>query len=291
MSDAHAIHRITVLGAGTMGHGIAHVAAAAGFKVTVYDLSEEHVAHGMRQIERDLDQAVAESLMTAADRARTLSGIIANDDLEDALKDCDLVIEAAPESLELKHELFRCCDDWAPAHAILASNTATLGLTEIASATRRPGQVLGMHFFNPPHRIKLLEIIRGQLTSAASVEAARSVGLRMGKEVIVATDTPGFTTTRLGVAMANEAIRMVEQGVASPEAIDRAMELGYMHPMGPFRLADLIGLDVRLALTEQLHRDLGGEQFRAPVLLKKMVAAGKLGQKSGEGFYKYPPVP
>ena len=281
------IETIAVLGAGTMGHGIAHVAAQAGYRVTMYDVSDDFVSRGLSRIRQNLDRGVSLGKLKAEDVEATMARLSGTDDLANAVAAADLVIEAAPEDLALKQGLFRRCDAAAPAHALLASNTSSLGITEIASATKRPDKVLGMHFFNPVHLMKLLELVRGLATSPETIEAARAVGAKLGKELIVASDVPGFATSRLGIALGNEAMRMLEQGVASAEEIDRAMELGYKHPMGPFKLSDLVGLDVRLAITEYLYRELGGEQFRAPLILKKMVAAGKLGKKSGEGFYKY----
>lgn len=287
MSNAAPIRKVTVLGAGTMGHGIAQVAAASGFETTIHDVDEPSFRRGLDRIKGNLDKGVSLGKLSVDDRDGTLKRLRGTCNLAAAVSEADLVIEAAPEQLDLKQRIFRECDKHAPPHAILASNTSSLGITEIAGFTGRPEKVLGMHFFNPPHLMKLLELIRGHTTSLETLEAARSVGETMGKQIVVAADVPGFATSRLGIVLGNEAIRMVEQGVATVRDIDTAMELGYRHPMGPFRLTDLVGLDVRLAITEYLHRELGGEQFRAPTLLKKMVAAGKLGKKSGEGFYRY----
>jgi 3-hydroxybutyryl-CoA dehydrogenase len=210
------------------------------------------------------------------------------DDLE-AVSGCDLVIEAIPEDLSLKRALFKKLSEICASTTILASNTSSLSLTEIAAAARGPERVVGMHFFNPVHLMKLLEIVRAYQTSDATVQAVRGVGTRMGKQMIEVKDRPGFASTRLGVALGLQAVRMLEEGVASAEDIDRAMELGYGHPMGPLKLADLVGLDVRLAIAEYLYKELGSDAFRPPQLLKQMVRAGKLGRKTGEGFYKYPP--
>jgi 3-hydroxybutyryl-CoA dehydrogenase len=285
--SGHTIEKVMVVGAGTMGHGIAQVAAASGYSVTLYDVEEQLWQNGMQKIRQSLDKGVSLGKVTSAAREQTLSRLSGSDDLEKAGGSADLVIEAAPEDLALKRTLFRRLDTICPAHAILATNTSSLGIAEIASATRRASQVLGMHFFNPPPLMKLLELVKGIATSPDTIEAARSVGERMGKQMIVAADVPGFATSRLGIALGNEAMRMLEQGVATAAEIDLAMELGYKHPMGPFKLSDLVGLDVRLAISEYLYRELGGEQFRPPLILKKLVAAGKLGQKSGEGFYQY----
>jgi 3-hydroxybutyryl-CoA dehydrogenase len=198
-----------------------------------------------------------------------------------------LTIEAVPEDLALKRDLFRRLSELCASTAILASNTSSLSLTEIAAAAQGPERVVGMHFFNPAHLMKLLEIVRAYQTSDATVEAVRAIGARMGKQMIVVKDRPGFASTRLGVVVGLQAIRMLEEGVASAEDIDRAMELGYGYPMGPLRLSDLVGLDVRLAIADYLYKELGSDAFRPPQLLKQMVRAGKLGRKSGEGFYKY----
>jgi len=187
----------------------------------------------------------------------------------------------------MKRQVFRQVDEVAPPAAVLATNTSSLSITEIAAATNRPEQVVGMHFFNPVHIMQLVEVVRGERTGARAVSIARAVAEQMGKQSIVVRDSPGFATSRLGIALGNEAMRMVESGVALPEDIDLAMELGYRHPMGPLRLSDIVGLDVRLAITEHLHRELGGDQFRPPQILRRMVRSGKLGKKSGEGFYKW----
>jgi len=215
-----------------------------------------------------------------------LGRLRATGELKD-LADCQLVVEAAPEDLEIKQKLFRRLSEVAAPSAILASNTSSLSLTEIAAAATHPERVVGMHFFNPVHVMKLLEVVRAHQTSDETLASVRAAGERMGKQVIAVEDHPGFASSRLGIALGMEAIRMLEEGVASAEDIDRAMELGYGHPMGPLKLTDLVGLDVRLAIAEYLHRELGNPAFRPPQLLKKMVRAGKLGKKSGEGFFRY----
>ncbi|HEV2131623.1 MAG TPA: 3-hydroxyacyl-CoA dehydrogenase family protein, partial [Longimicrobiaceae bacterium] len=196
-------------------------------------------------------------------------------------------IEAVPERMELKHQVFSELERSAPAHSILASNTSSLSISRIAEATRRPERVVGLHFFNPVHIMKLLEVVRGRETSQETLDASLEFARRIGKEPIVVTDTPGFASSRLGVVLGLEAMRMVEQGVASPQDIDKAMELGYNHPMGPLRLTDLVGLDVRLGIAEYLHGELGGEQYRPPEILRRMVEEGRLGKKSGRGFYEW----
>lgn len=282
------IRRVAVLGAGTMGHGIAQVAALAGYEVALYDLKPELAGAGGKKIRESLESGVARGKISPADRERALSSLRTTSDLEDAAAEADLVVEAAPEDLDLKRGLFRTLGTLCAGEAILASNTSSLSVTRIASAVARPERVLGLHFFNPPHIMKLVEIVRGDRTSEGVLAAALEAVRRMGKEAIVVKDSPGFATSRLGVALGLEAMRMVEQNVASAADIDRAMELGYGHPMGPLRVSDLVGLDVRLSIAQTLHRELGGSRFRPPKLLRGMVKAGKLGKKSGEGFYRWP---
>jgi 3-hydroxybutyryl-CoA dehydrogenase len=282
-----AIERVTVVGAGTMGHGIAQVAAAAGMQVALHDVSAELIEKGLGAIRRNLDKGVEKGKVTAEEREATLSRLSAAVDLEAAAAASELIVEAAPEKLELKRQLFERLEGAAPAEAILASNTSSISITKIAGALERPARVLGMHFFNPVHLMALLEVVRGDGTSEASVDAAVEVGRRMGKEPIVVRDSPGFASSRLGLALGLEAVRMLEQGVASAEDIDKAMTLGYRHPMGPLKLTDLVGLDVRLAIAEVLHAELRSEAFRPPALLRRLVAEGKLGKKSGRGFYAW----
>ena len=278
--------RVAVLGAGTMGHGIGQICAQAGMRVRIRDLEESILWKGIAAIKKSLDKLVDKKTLDGADREAVLDRIETTTDLGAAVADADVVIEAVPERIALKVETFREVGKHAPPSALLATNTSSLSVTEIAAATAHPDRVVGLHFFNPVQVMKLLEIVRGLRTSDDAVARARTLGARLDKEVIVVNDWPGFATSRLGIALGAEAIRMLEQGVASAEDIDRAMELGYRHPMGPLRLTDLVGLDFRLAIMEHLHRELG-EQFRPPALLRQMVRAGKLGRKSGEGFYKY----
>lgn len=283
------ISKVVVIGAGTMGHGIAQVCAAAGISVTLTDVSDDAVAAGMDGIDKSLARMVDKGRVSAAERDATLSRIARSTDAATAVRDADLVVEAVPEKMELKLELFRMLGDKAPAHAILGTNTSSLSVTEIAGASGAPERVVGLHFFNPVPIMELLEIVRGLGTSEQSLDRARALAERIGKKAIVVNDAPGFATSRLGVILGCEAIRMLESGVASAEDIDRAMELGYRHPMGPLKLGDLVGLDVRLAILEHLHKELG-EQFRPPALLRQMVRAGRLGKKVGRGFYEYPDV-
>lgn len=282
------IRSVAVLGAGTMGAGIAQVSAMAGFRTFLYDVSTERAEAGLSRIRAELAKGVERGKVDAATRDRTLAALEIRTDLREACAGVDLVIEAVPEDLALKISVLREAAEAAGPDAVIASNTSALSLTEIAQALPEPSRVVGMHFFNPVPRMKLLEIVRAYQTSDETVAVARHVAERMGKEAIVVHDLPGFASSRLGIALGMEAIRMVESGVASPAEIDKAMKLGYGHPMGPLELTDLVGLDVRLAIAEHLHRELGGTQFQPPQLLKRMVKAGKLGRKTGEGFYKYP---
>ncbi|TDI49884.1 MAG: 3-hydroxyacyl-CoA dehydrogenase family protein [Acidobacteria bacterium] len=282
-----AIERITIIGVGTMGHGIAQVAAAAGATVHMNDISAEAIDKGMSAVRANLDKGIEKGKVTEEQRDAVVGRLVAAPDLDAAAAAADLVIEAAPESLELKQKIFARIDAVAPAHAILASNTSSLPVTKIAAATGRPDKVLGMHFFNPVHIMKLLEIVRADTTSQETVDAIVTFGEKMGKDPIVVRDAPGFASSRLGLVIGLEAMRMLEQEVASPADIDKAMTRGYGHPMGPLKLTDLVGLDVRLAIAEYLHEELGVEAFRPPEILRRMVAEGKLGKKSGQGFYTW----
>ena len=280
------VQRVLVIGAGTMGTGIAQVAARAGYRVELFDVAAGAAQKSVERIGEALLRAVEKGRCTAAEREEALGRLQAAPDLEAAAAHADLIVEAAPEDLSLKKELFARLSRAARPDAILASNTSSLPITAIAAAARNPERVVGLHFFNPVPAMKLLEIVQGERTHPLVVTAAQAVGARLGKEVVVVRDAPGFATSRLGIALAMEAIRMLEEGVASAEEIDRAIELGYGHPMGPLKLTDQVGLDVRLAIAEHLLAELG-ERFRPPQLLRRLVRAGKLGKKSGEGFYKY----
>lgn len=279
---------IAVIGAGTMGHGIAHVCAAAGFHAALFDVRPELVAAGLAKISANLDAGVARGKVTAEQRAATLANLRGEADLAAALTGAHLVIEAVPEKLELKQKLLREAAEIAGPAAILATNTSSLSVSEIAAAVPGPQRVIGTHFFNPVHLMKLLEIVVGRETTPEVLAQIQSFGARIGKDCIVVKDSPGFATSRLGLVIGLEAIRMVEEGVASPEDIDKAMCLGYGFPMGPLKLTDLVGLDVRLSIAEYLRDHLrDGAHFQPPALLKQMVAEGKLGKKSGQGFYKW----
>jgi len=281
------IAAVAVLGAGTMGHGIAQVCATAGCSVALHDVDEDAVARGAARIRGNLDKGVELGKVDASARDAALARVRTTTSIADAVSGADLVVEAAPESLELKASIFGEVDAAAPAHAILATNTSSLSIEGIARAVGDPSRFLGLHFFNPVHIMKLVEVVWGPDTSDASRLAAVAFVRRLGKEPVVVRDAPGFASSRLGIVLGMEAIRMVEEGVASPEDIDKAMELGYRHPMGPLKLTDLVGLDVRLGIAEYLHGTLGSDAFRPPELLRRMVAEGKLGKKSGRGFYEW----
>ncbi|MFN8549346.1 MAG: 3-hydroxyacyl-CoA dehydrogenase family protein [Candidatus Eisenbacteria bacterium] len=285
------LHTIAVLGAGTMGAGIALVAARAGHAVFLRDVEERFLARGRAAIELALAKGVELGKVTVEERDQALARVETTIDLGRAAAMADLVIEAVPEDLELKRALFREVTRHAKPDALFASNTSSLSITAIGRATDRPDRVIGLHFFNPVHVMKLLEIVVGEDTAPATLETARQFGRALGKEVITVRDSPGFATSRLGVLLGLEAIRMVEEGVASAADIDTAMTLGYGHPMGPLKLTDLVGLDVRLKIAEALHASLDGASGRAafdpPALLRRMVEEGALGKKSGRGFYRW----
>ena len=270
-----------------MGHGIARVAALSGFSVTLYDLDPSRTRAGVEKIRSGLEREVSRGRLSPSEGERALSAIGTSADLRETVQDADLIIEAVPEDLEIKKSLFQALGEFCPRDALLATNTSCLSVSRIAAAAAHPERVVGLHFFNPPAAMKLVEVVRGSETSDATVAAAAAVARRMGKEVIEVKDSPGFATSRLGLALGLEAMRMLEQGVASAADIDRAMELGYGHPMGPLRVSDLVGLDVRLAIAETLHRELGESQFRPPDILRQRVRAGKLGKKTGEGFHRW----
>jgi 3-hydroxybutyryl-CoA dehydrogenase len=285
-SGSETIETIAVIGAGTMGHGIAQVAAVAGFRVWLNDVDRESLARGVSSIEKNLAKGIERAKLTEDDRDRALQLIHGTTNLKECAA-ADLIIEAAPEKLELKKDILRQLESASDHPFIFASNTSSLSITEIASSSKRPEAVIGMHFFNPVHIMRLVEIVVGEKTSTETVNTVTSVGRGMRKEPIVVKDVPGFASSRLGVVLGLEAMRMFEQGVASAQDIDTAMELGYNHPMGPLKLTDLVGLDVRLNIAEYLHRELGSEAFRPPEVLRRMVSEGKLGKKTGQGFYDW----
>ncbi len=269
-----------------MGHGIAQVAAGAGYKVLLRDVDRDSLARGIQAIERNLAKGIQLGKLTEADRDSTLQHIRGTTKLLD-VADADLIIEAAPERLELKQEILRELETHSDNAFIFATNTSSLSITELARASERPQNVVGMHFFNPVHLMRLVEIVVGKATGDGTVELVREVSRRLRKEPIVVRDVPGFASSRLGVALGLEAMRMLEQGVASAKDIDTAMELGYNHPMGPLKLTDHVGLDIRLSIAEYLFRELGSETFRPPEVLRRLVSEGKLGKKTGEGFYNW----
>lgn len=278
---------VVVIGAGTMGHGIAQVAAQAGYTVALVDTQQEYVDRGLERITANLDDGVRRGKVTEAARAETLARLGGHTSVANAARDARLCIEAVPEKMALKLDVFRALDDAAPADALLATNTSSLSITELQRATARPERVLGLHFFNPVHINRLVELVRGADTAEDVVRRGLEFVARIGKDPVVVNDSPGFATSRLGVLLGLEAMRMVEEGVASAADIDKAMELGYRHPMGPLRLTDLVGLDVRLDIARYLHDKLGQPQFRPPRILEQMVAEGHLGKKSGRGFYEW----
>jgi 3-hydroxybutyryl-CoA dehydrogenase len=280
------IRRIAVLGAGTMGHGIAHAAISAGYDTRLFDVSASSLAKARAAIDRIAARGVELNRLTAADAQAALSRLAIGSDLEAALDDVDLVIEAAPERVDVKLALFADIQRLAPAHAVVASNTSALSVTELAGVLERPSRVAGMHFFNPVHRMKLVEIIRALETSPATLETVADVAARLGKETVIVRESPGFITTRVNASLGNEAFYMLMEGVASARDIDRALRLGLNHPMGPFELVDLVGLDTRLSILEYLHRTLG-EKYRPCPLLAQYVRAGRLGRKVGRGVYDY----
>ena len=284
--ERDAVRIVAVLGAGTMGHGIAQISAAAGLDVRLRDVDEQALERGVAGIASSLARLVSKGRIEDAEAQRVQGAIRITTSLDEAIDGADLVVEAIPERMALKVETFEELGRKTKPSALLATNTSSLSVTEIAAASGVPERVVGLHFFNPVPVMALLEIVRGLRTSDDTLERARAFAQRVGKEPVVVADWPGFATSRLGIILGCEAIRMVEQGVASPQDIDKAMKLGYRHPMGPLELTDLVGLDVRLSIMEHLHRELG-EQFRPPALLRQMVRAGKLGRKTGEGFYSY----
>ncbi len=271
-----------------MGHGIAQVCAAAGYRTCLFDIREELVSQGLARIGKNLDKGVARNKVSAEQREQTLGKLRGSSDFGDAVNGVDLVIEAVPEKLELKQKLFGDAAALIAPTAILATNTSSLSVAKIASGVPQPQRVIGTHFFNPVHIMKLLEIIVAEQTAEPVVAAIQAFGEAIGKQCVTVRDSPGFATSRLGLVIGLEAIRMVEEGVASPADIDRAMCLGYGFPMGPLRLTDLVGLDVRLHIAEYLAQHLPmGAHFTPPKLLREMVAEGKLGKKSGRGFYDW----
>ncbi|HTH26114.1 MAG TPA: 3-hydroxyacyl-CoA dehydrogenase NAD-binding domain-containing protein [Vicinamibacterales bacterium] len=277
---------IAVLGAGTMGHGIAHAAMTAGFDTALYDVSEAAVAKGRSAIEAVIRKSVELGKATESDAASMRSRLRTTTSVADAVGNADVVIEAAPEKIDLKLALFKDVEAAAPAHAVFASNTSALSITEMAAVLANPGRLGGMHFFNPVHRMKLIEIVKALDTTPDTIAVMEEVSAKMGKETVLVKESPGFVTSRINAMIGNEAFYMLQEGVASARDFDKALKLGLNHPMGPFELVDLVGLDTRLSILQYLHRTLG-EKFRPSPLLEQHVKDGRLGRKVGKGVYDY----
>ena len=285
--DSLSIQRTAVVGAGTMGNGIAHVLALAGYDVALVDLNGDVLDAATSTIASNLDRQVDKDRIDADDRDRALDRLRPTPDTADGVADADLVVEAVSETQDVKQTVFAELDRHAPDHAILASNTSSISITWLAAQTERPEQVIGMHFFNPVPVMRLVEVVRGQRTTDATFEAVDELARDLGKEPVEVEDYPGFVSNRILMPMINEAVFCVMEGVAEPEDIDTVMKLGMNHPMGPLTLADFIGLDVCLDILEVLHGDLGDDKYRPCPLLRRMVTAGQLGRKTGEGFFPY----
>jgi len=280
------VKTVAVIGAGIMGRGIAHVAALGGYRTILEDLLPNALRKAETEIRTNLDKAVELGKISAPDADAAFKRLEYAGSVEEAARQADLVIEAVPEEMESKIEIFTLLDKICRPDTILASNTSSLSITEIASVTYRAKKILGMHFFNPVHKMKLLEIVRALETDDDALATAVEVGKRMGKEVVVIREAPGFITSRINAMIGNEAFYMLQEGIASPEDIDKALKLGLNHPMGPFELVDLVGLDTRLHILEYLHKSLG-EKYRPSPLLVQYVKAGRLGRKAGRGVYDY----
>ena len=280
------VRTIAVIGAGIMGRGIAHVAALGGFDAILNDISAELLESARSRIERDMQKGVDRGKLTAEAMGAGLDRLRTSTDLQEAAVKADLVIEAVPEKIDLKMGLFGSLDKAAPDHAVLASNTSGLSITEMAAATQRPEKVIGMHFFNPVHKMKLVEIIRGLETDDETFRTVEAASIQMGKDTVEVNESPGFVTSRINALLGNEAFYMLQAGVGSARDIDKALKLGLNHPMGPFEMIDLVGLDTRLSILNSLHQTLG-EKYRPCPLLVKYVKAGRLGRKVGKGVYEY----
>ena len=281
------IKTVAVIGAGIMGRGIAHAATLGGYRTIIEDILPASLRKAETEIRTNLDKAVESGKVAKADADQALARLEYASTVEEAAREADLVIEAVPEEMESKIEIFTLLDKICRPHSILASNTSSLSITEIASVTYRSRKCLGMHFFNPVHKMKLLEIVRALDTDADTIAAATQVGKRMGKEVVVIKESPGFITSRINAMIGNEAFYMLQEGIASAQEIDTALKLVLNHPMGPFEMVDLVGLDTRLHILEYLHKTLG-EKFRPAPLMVQYVKAGRLGRKVGRGVYDYP---
>jgi 3-hydroxybutyryl-CoA dehydrogenase len=286
MINKKAVRSIAVVGAGIMGRGIAHISAHAGFTTVLNDVSIDELERAAVQIRRDLQKGVEIGKVESSAMDAALAQLSFQPNLENAVTDADLVIEAIPEKIELKLDLFERLDHLCPSNAIFASNTSALSVTEMAGVTRRPQRFIGMHFFNPVHKMKLVEIIRGLETNDETFQTVESVSKQMGKETVAVKESPGFVTSRMNALIGNEAFFMLLEGIASARDIDKALKLGLNHPMGPFEMVDLVGLDTRLSILNFLHQTLG-EKYRPCPLLVKYVKAGRLGKKVGRGVYEY----
>jgi 3-hydroxybutyryl-CoA dehydrogenase len=286
MAD-NTFENVAVIGAGTMGHGIAQVCAMAGMEVRLFDLEDSALQNGLDKVHANLDKGVDRGKVAPENRDAALQRLAGTTDLDVAVDGADLVIEAVPEKLELKQSLFSSIEALVGDSTVLGTNTSSLSVAKIGAVLAHPDRLIGLHFFNPVHIMKLLEVISHPGTSTEVIDKIKTFGAEIGKECIFVQDFPGFATSRLGVCLGMEAIRMMEQGVASAEDIDAAMVLGYRHPVGPLKLTDMVGLDVRMHIGEYLAKELGNPAFEPPALMREMVEAGKLGKKSGKGFYDW----
>ncbi|MBM74019.1 MAG: 3-hydroxybutyryl-CoA dehydrogenase [Proteobacteria bacterium] len=281
------IEKVAVLGAGTMGHGIAHVCAMAGYQVHLFDISEDSTQKGLNKIKNNLEKGIARGKLTEQQKQNTLKMLTGTSSLETACTDANLVIEAIPEIPELKQDLLSKVESLISSESIIGSNTSSISIETLADCLKIPQRFIGTHFFNPVHIMKLLELVHHPKTSDITIDALKNFSLKINKEAILVKNSPGFATSRLGVALGMEAIRMLEENVASAEDIDKAMVLGYRHPMGPLKLTDLVGLDVRKNIGEYLAQELKNPAFSPPKLMLKLVNQGSLGQKTGQGFYTW----
>ena len=281
------VKKVTVIGSGIMGSGIAHVSALAGYDTVLHDVSKEALNKALASITKNLDKGIELGKMSAEEKTNTLSRLTIHDDLVASVRDADFVIEAAPEKIDLKIKLFSALDTACKPETVFATNTSSLSITEIAAVTARPQKCIGMHFFNPVHKMKLVEIIKALETDEETIRITQEVSKKMGKEIVTIRESPGFITSRINAMIGNEAFYMLQEGVASAKDIDTALKLGLNHPMGPFEMVDLVGLDTRLSILEYLHKSLG-EKYKPCPLMVQYVKAGRLGRKAGKGVYDYP---
>ncbi|MCK6541524.1 3-hydroxyacyl-CoA dehydrogenase NAD-binding domain-containing protein [bacterium] len=284
-----AVQTITVLGSGIMGNGIAHVAAQAGYKTILHDVSLDALNKALNTISKNLDKGIELGKISVQDKEATLSRISVEQHLEAAVAPSDFVIEAVPEKIDLKIKIYTTLDKTCKPETIFATNTSSLSITEIAAVTQRPQKCIGMHFFNPVHKMKLVEIIKALETDEATIKATQDVATAMGKEIVTIKESPGFITSRINALIGNEAFYMLQEGIGSAKDIDTALKLGLNHPMGPFEMVDLVGLDTRLSILEYLHKSLG-EKYKPCPLMVQYVKAGRLGRKTGKGVHEYPDV-